>query len=137
MALQLQRRHINGLVDPGLSNVEVGKEFIRDLAKCVGQHWKKLLEYSELLQDCETSADEPDAETEESSSDEKQNDKKRRSPQRPHYGQLLEFFSSMSIFNSNQELIAVLKVSIHHSASFLFWFNLSDKHYFTFLIFCM
>ena len=126
---KLQRRHINSLVDPGLTKVEVGKEFIRDLAKCVGQHWKKLLEYSELLQDIETSADEPDAETEESSSDEKRNDKKRRSPQRPHYGQLLELFSSMSIFHSNEELIAVLKVSIHHSASFLFWFNLSDKHY--------
>lgn len=105
---KLQKEHLEKLLDPCLTNVEVSKEFIRDLAKCIGENWKKLLEYSELLQECDTtSADEPDPED---SSDDTY--EKRTTPQQPPYGQLFDLFSSMSIFQTKLELISALKVGL-------------------------
>ena len=100
---KLQKGHLEYLLDPRLTNVEVTKAFIRDLAKCVGENWKKLLEYSELLQETSTSSEEP--ETEESSSDHT-----RLSQNQPTYGGLLDLFFSMSIFQTKLELISALKV---------------------------
>lgn len=104
---KLKKDHLHNLLDPRLTNVEVSKQFVRDLANCVGENWKKLLEYSELLQefDTGTSAEEPDLE-------ESTGDDARSPPQQLHYGQLLDLFSSMSIFQTNSELTHALKVRL-------------------------
>lgn len=104
---KLKKDHLHNLLDTRLTNVEVSKEFVCDLANCVGENWTKLLEYSELLQgfDTSTSAEEPDL-------DKPIGDGAKSPPQQLHYGQLLDLFSSMSIFQTNLELTHALKVNL-------------------------
>ena len=99
---KLQKEHLDCLLDPRLTNVEVSKAFFRDLAKCVGGNWKTLLDYSELLQDFETNTS--------SDPEEPSGEDSRVSNQHPTYGRLFELFSSMSIFQTTLELISALKV---------------------------
>ena len=113
------------LLNPSLTNVPANKEFIQDLAKCTEGKWSAIAESLELPQrdsDTHTSAEEADQEanTDESSGEEKQG------PQRPPYGQLLEFFSTMSIFQSTSELISSLKVSLHIHRCVLHTINYSS-----------
>jgi hypothetical protein len=98
---KLQKEHLDCLLDPRLTNVEVSKAFFRDLAKCVGGNWKTLLDYSELLQDFETNTS--------SDPEEPSGEDSRVSNQHPTYGRLFELFSSMSIFQTTLELISALK----------------------------
>ena len=104
---RLQKTHLDNLLDHRFTDVEVSKAFIGDLANCVGENWEKLLEYSEILQEFnhDTSGEEP--ETEELSSE-----NTKASPQQPTctYGGLLGFFSSMSIFQTTSDLVAIFKV---------------------------
>ena len=106
------------LLNPSLTNVPASKEFIQDLAKCTEGKWSAIAEFLELQDDTNTSTDETDREanTNESSSEEKQGS------QHPHYGQLLELFSTMSIFQSTSELISALKVSpyMHRSLCYVY-----------------
>ena len=102
---KLQKEHLDSLLDPKLTTVEVSKTFIRDLAKCVGGNWKKLLDYSELLQDFDTNTSSEEPDQEEPSSEDT-----RSSHQHPTYGRLLELFASMSVFQTTLELISALKV---------------------------
>ena len=95
---KLQRSHLDSLLDHRLTNVQVGTSFIRDLANCVGSNWKKLLEFSDDLQNCDTSPH----------SDENSSSDTAEPPERPTYRVLLEVFSSMSIFHA--ELASALTV---------------------------
>ncbi|CAI8054190.1 Ankyrin-1 [Geodia barretti] len=94
---KLQKSHLNSLLDHRLTNVQVSKPFIRDLASCVGSNWKKLLEFSDDLQNCDTSPH----------SDENSSSDTAEPQDRPTYHVLLGVFSSMSIFQTN--LASVLK----------------------------
>ena len=104
---RLQKTHLDNLLDHRFTNVEVSKAFIGDLANCVGENWKKMLEYSDILQEFNHESSSEDLESEELNSD-----TTKVSPQQPTctYGVLLEFFSSMSIFQSTSELMSILKV---------------------------
>ena len=97
---KLQRPHLQSLLDHRLTNVQVGKAFIRDLANCVGPNWKRLLEFSDALQTCDTSPH-----SDENSSGAEPPDP----PERPTYHTLLQAFSSMSIFQA--DLASALKVT--------------------------
>jgi hypothetical protein len=102
---KLEKPHLDRLLDHRFINAEVSKPFIHNLSKCVGESWKKLLEFSDDLQNCELSSSGDDRNTEEGSS----SDNMGEAPQRPTYGKLLEIFSSMSIFQNSMELTAALK----------------------------
>ena len=95
---KLQKSHLDSLLDHRLTNVQVSKLFIRDLANCVGSNWKKLLEFSDDLQNCYTSQN----------SDENSSTETTEPRDHPTYRVLLETFSSMSIFQAN--LASALKV---------------------------
>ena len=103
---KLSETHQRDLLDPTLTNVLVSKTFLQDVAKSTGEKWSIIAEATELLQ---TDMDSPqvssgDTDQEESNVEE--------NPQQRFYGQLLDFFSEMSIFQSTSELLSMLKVSI-------------------------
>ena len=103
---RLQKVHRDSLLDHRLTNVHVGKSFIRDLAKCVGDKWELLLQFSVELQGCDTSP--PNTED---SSGPGGTEGSAESSEPPTYHTLLELFSSMSIFHT--DLASALKVKTH------------------------
>ena len=105
---KLQKPHLESLLDHRLTNVQVGKSFIKDLAKCVGDNWELLLQSSDTLQSCDTSPPSDGPDTSSGPEIYATTPEAPEGQEPPTYRVLLDLFSSLSIFQS--DLASVLKV---------------------------
>ena len=113
----LSEANLRRLLDPRRTNASVSKEFLQDLSQQIGEKWEVVANSTDLLQvdsDVNTSAEEPDEEESGTKS-------QIQDPQLPQYGQILEFFSTMSLFRSTSQFVSALKVRKVHILAWLLW----------------
>ena len=102
----LSKANLQCLLDPSQTNAPVSKQFLQDLSQKMEGKWELVADATDLLEvDSDTSTSAEEFEGEEGGTKSPMQD-----PQLPQYGQILEFFSTMSLFRSASQFISALKV---------------------------
>ena len=102
----LSKENLQCLLDPSQINAPVSKEFLQDLSQKMEGNWAAIADSTDLLQ-VELNAD---TSAEELGLGESKTKGQIEDSQLPQYGQLLEFFSTISLFSPVSQFISALKV---------------------------
>ena len=104
---KLSKEHLQCLLDPSQINVPISREFFQDLSQKMDGKWEVLFaDPTDLLQiesTSETSAEELSVGVSGTRS-------QIEDPRLPQYGEILEVFSTISLFRSISQFISALKV---------------------------